>query len=103
MASGNYIRKKKERARAKSLKGVEARRRKRIAEASEMEVVGTMITSGAFGEHTIEILDGSNGSDLDDAFVVYIRVDGCLRRPRSADGVKRVVAGWIFKQALKLQ
>ena len=77
------------------MKGVEARRNKRIEKASELEVVGKMVTSGTFGDHVIELMV-DNG--LDDP-VVWMRVDGELRRPRTARGIHKVVSEWIFHKS----
>ena len=92
MASASYIRKKRERAKERSKLGVAARRAKMQERGSDLEVAGTITTTGNLGNHFIEILA------CDDPVHVWLRVDGELRRPRTLRGVVRVLAGWIWRK-----
>ena len=92
MASASYIRAKNKKAKERSLKAVEARRNKRLSEASDLKVVGTIKTTGTLGNHFIELIDGGEPN------VVWMRINGEIRKPRSANGIKRVLSHWIWRQ-----
>lgn len=91
MASASYIRKRREIASKRGKYGNEVKRQKMIARAVPLEVVGGFTTWGSMGEHEIEILA------CDDPTHVWIRVDGELRRPRTMDGVHRVLSKWVYR------
>ena len=93
MASASYIRKKRARASARGKYGNEVKRQFMTERAEEMRVVGTMTTTGSFGNHLIELLS------CDEPGVVWLRVDGDIRSPRSANGIRRVLADWIWRKA----
>ena len=95
MPSDSYIRKRRKIAKEKSKLGVEARRRKREAEASEMRVTGVVKTSGIFGEHEVQFLD------FGDERLGYVRVDGELRRPRTVRGFEKTMDKWLWKKGNK--
>lgn len=78
--------------RKRSALGVEARRRKREAKASEMPVVARVFTQGSLGEHEIELLS------CGDPLRVYVRCDGELRSPRTANGFVRILGEWLWNQ-----
>jgi hypothetical protein len=90
MASASYIRKRREIARKRSLKGVEARRRKMMELAEEYRVVAEVRTSGSLGEHHIELLS------CGDPLRVAVRFDGQLRKPRTAKGFVRMLGDWLW-------
>jgi hypothetical protein len=70
--------------------GNEVKAEKRMAEAEESVVVATVRTSGSLGEHCIELLS------CGDPLRVYVRLDGELRRPRTAQGFVRLLGQWLW-------
>ena len=93
MASASYIRKRKEMAKRKSLKGVEARRRNRLANAAEWTVTSTIRTGGVIGEHVIEML-----TSPDDPKQMLVRVNGEIRNPYTVNGFGKVLAEYLWKK-----
>lgn len=61
-----------------------------LERAKPLEVVGTISTTGNMGDHFIELLDGGSENHC------WLRVDGQLRRPRTMNGVHRVLSKWIY-------
>ena len=73
--------------------GNEVKRRMMRDQASGMEVVGGFTTFGSLGEHTVDLLD------CGDPKRVWMRVDGEIRCPRTADGIVRVLGKWLWRKA----
>jgi len=69
-----------------------ARRRKMMERAIESCVVAEVRTSGSLGNHHIELLS------CGDPLHVYVRFDGELRQPRTAQGFVRLLGEWIWKK-----
>jgi hypothetical protein len=88
--SHNYYKRRRDKRLERSRKGVEARERKRMAEADGMCEVGQITTSGCLGSHVITLLTWPGESRA-----VAVVVDGRHRRPRTARGVWRCVADMI--------
>lgn len=82
---------KKEKRIERSMRGVEARRRKRSERAASMVDVGGIRTDGCMGEHTIRLLAWPN-EDLHYAVVV----DGEHRMARTYRGVLRCVSKMLY-------
>jgi len=97
LASYTYLRKKQKKLSEINSKrgsyGNEVKRRKMAEHASALRVTGTMITSGVFGDHCIELL-----ADYTDPIHCWMRVDGELRNPRTCAGVKRIVGEWLWRK-----
>lgn len=72
--------------------GNEVKRKRMRERAIPLEVVGTIRTTGNMGDHFIEILDGGDESH------VWLRVDGELRKPRTMNGVHRILSKWIWRE-----
>ena len=86
----------KERKHARAMAGVEARRRKRMEQASRMKDVGGIATDGLFGKHSIRILS------YGDAEPHYaITVDGEHRQARTERGILRLLARMVYLKVAK--
>lgn len=95
MASTSYLNKKRrelsERNSRRGKYGNEVKRRIMHERGNDGIVVGGFETWGNMGEHTIELIDCGDESML------WIRVDGELKMPRTMRGVRAVITKWICK------
>lgn len=91
MASIRYIEQKRKRNSERGRYGNAVKAQRRIAKAEKMRVVGKVVTSGSLGDHTIELLD------CGESMVVWVRVDGKIKRPRTARGFVSLLGRWIWK------
>jgi len=85
MASARYIQAKRKRNSERGKYGNEVKVRLRMERADEMRVVAEVRTSGSLGDHCIELLD------CGEPLRVWVRVDGEIRRPRTARGFVSVL------------
>lgn len=76
--------------------GNQIKAQKRIAEAEAMRVVATVRTSGSLGEHLIELLAPGEVTRP----TVYVRFDGVLRQPRTANGFARLLGKWMWNKII---
>ena len=84
MASTSYMRRKQKIRNEHYARMRAAKERKRLEQAEPMMVVGTMTTTGIFGDHYIELLSN------DDPLHVWLRVDGVIKKPRTLIGVQKI-------------
>ena len=77
--------------------GNEVKARKRMAEATEMHVVGEIKTFGIFGEHHIEWLAGDSETHG------YVKCDDKLSRPLTPRGFVSLLGRWLWDKQAKNQ
>lgn len=89
----SYSQLARERRRKWSKNANAARERKRIAQAADAREVGAVLLLGpAFGgSHTIRLLDAGDGEHL------FLEADGRACRPRTARGIRALIARLIHK------
>ena len=86
----------KERKLARSLAGVEAKRRKRIEQAAQMIDVGGFTTDGILRKHSVRLLAYPDGGRL-----YAITVDGEHMKPETLRGTVRCLARMVFGRLVK--
>ena len=95
MPSYTYLRKKREalskRNSEKGKYGNEVKRQRKMQQCQDLVCIGGFQTFGAFGGHCIKLYGGSDPTHF------YIKVDGEWKRPRTYDGVRRIVSKWFTK------
>lgn len=96
MPTNRYIAAKRKKRSEAGKYGNTVKRQLMIERGNDLKVVGKCITSGVLGNHTIELLAG------DQPMIAWIRVDGHIRRPRTANGFRRILANVLFKKAVNL-
>jgi hypothetical protein len=91
--SPTYFKRRRIKLLERSRKGVLARERKRLAAVRETREVGQVVFSGQMfgGVHTLRCLDAGDETRL------WIKVDGLARRPRTWQGLMRLVVKRIIR------
>lgn len=86
-----YMHNRKKMLRERSMRGVAARERKRMAESVALQEVGGFVTWGNLGMHDVRLLAYPDGDRL------AVVVDGRHKQARTFRGIVRCVAQMILK------
>jgi len=95
MAGARYLQQKRKRNSERGKYGNEVKRQLMVESAEECVVVATIRTTGTLGDHLIELLS------CPEPLQVYIRIDGELRKQRTARGLTRILSATLWKKMNK--